>query len=118
MGYCRDVIGYCRDVMGYCRDVMGAIKKSREKNQNRGAILNFFEFVRTRAPYAQQRPGAQVQNNVHLFLCFLRRLRTLFWSWALGRGMPPWALIVNGVMLRRGSTLILYRLAGMQGLEA
>ena len=69
MAYCRDVMGYCRDVMGYCRDVMGQLKKSREKIQNRGAILNFFEFVRTGAPYAQQAPGPKSKTG-SAGLCF------------------------------------------------
>ena len=54
MGYCRDVMGHCRDVISHCRDVMGQLKKSREKIQNRGAILNFFEFVRAESSSSVQ----------------------------------------------------------------
>ena len=74
------------------------LKKSREKIQKRGAILNFFEFVRTGAPYAQQGPGPKSKTGSGGTL-FWTWAWTLFWSWALGGGCPPWALIVNGVIV-------------------
>ena len=91
-------MGYCRDVMGYCRDVMGQLKKSREKIQNRGAILNFFEFVRTGAPYAQQGRGPKSKTGSAGGTLFWTWAWTLFWSWALEGGCPPWALILKGVI--------------------